>query len=247
MENKVLAVVNGEEITENDLNATINSFPEERRQYFLNENGRKQLLDEIISFELVYNDAKDSDIKDQKDVKAQLKNAEKQILTHAILDRVFKDVVVADSEVVKYYEVNKDKFKDPEKVSAKHILVSTAEEALKIKKEIEEGKEFEEAARQYSSCPSKERGGDLGEFARGQMVPEFEDAAFSQEIGEVGDPVKTQFGYHLIKVERKIEPTEKEFPAIKDTIKNMLIQERQRMKYTWYVDQLKDKYKVEIK
>ncbi|MCR3761746.1 peptidylprolyl isomerase [Clostridium felsineum] len=247
MENKVLAVVNGQEITENDLNATINTFPEDRKRQFLNPEGRKRLLDEIVSFELVYNDAKDSGIEDEEAVKIQIENAKKQILTHASLDNVFKDIVVADSEVEKYYEANKEMFKDPEKVAAKHILVQTEEEALKIREEIKEGKTFEEAAVEYSSCPSKERGGDLGAFTKGQMVPEFEQAAFSQEIGEVGAPVKTQFGYHLIKVEGKIEPTQRDFVSVKDAIKNRLIQERQSMKYSWYIDQLKNKYKVEIK
>ncbi|AAK78260.1 peptidyl-prolyl cis-trans isomerase C [Clostridium acetobutylicum] len=247
MENKVLAVVNGQEITESDLNATINSFPEERRRQFLNPEGRKRLLDEIVSFELVYNDAKDSGIEEQEVVKAQIENARKQILTHASLDKIFSDIVVADSEVEKYYEANKEMFKDPEKVAAKHILVQTEEDALKIREEIKEGKTFEEAAAEYSSCPSKERGGDLGAFTRGQMVPEFEEAAFSQEIGEVGAPVKTQFGYHLIKVEGKIEPAQRDFPSVKDAIKNRLLQERQSMKYSWYIDQLKNKYKVEIK
>lgn len=247
MENKVLAIVNGKEITENDINATINGFPPDRRRYFLNAQGRKELLDEMISFELVYNAARDEKIEEQEVVKNQIEHAKKEILTQAKLQEVFKDVAVADPEVQKYYEANKDAFKDPEKVSAKHILVATEEEALKIKKEIEDGKKFEDAAHECSSCPSKERGGDLGAFARGQMVPEFEEAAFSQEIGEVGEPVHTQFGYHLIKVEQKIEPAQKEFEEVKDAIRQRLFQERQMMKYTWYVDQLKEKYPVEMK
>ena len=83
-------------------------------------------------------------------------------------------------------------------VKASHLLVKTEEEAIKIKQEIEAGKEFAQAAMEVSLCPSGQNGGDLGYFTKGQMVKEFEDAAFSMEIGEVSAPIKTQFGYHLI-------------------------------------------------
>lgn len=85
-------------------------------------------------------------------------------------------------------------------VRAEHILVKTAAEAQQIKKEIDAGGNFEYYARNYSLCPSGRRGGDLGYFNKGQMVPEFERAAFNTPIGEVSKPVYTQFGWHLIKV-----------------------------------------------
>ncbi len=86
----------------------------------------------------------------------------------------------------------------PTFVKASHLLVKTEEEALKIKEEINNGKDFAKAAKEVSLCPSGENGGDLGYFTRGQMVKEFEDAAFSMEVGQVSNPIKTQFGYHLI-------------------------------------------------
>ena len=89
-------------------------------------------------------------------------------------------------------------------VRASHILVDSEDQAWAIKSRITEGENFETLAKEYSKCPSKEKGGDLGYFNRGQMVPEFEYAAFSTPIGEVSDPVKTRFGWHLIKVTRKM-------------------------------------------
>ncbi len=89
-------------------------------------------------------------------------------------------------------------------VRAKHILVDDEQQAWAIKSRITEGESFEELALKYSKCPSKEKGGDLGYFVRGQMVPEFENAAFETPIGEVSDPVKTRHGWHLIKVTRKM-------------------------------------------
>ncbi len=83
-------------------------------------------------------------------------------------------------------------------VKASHLLVKTEEEAKKIKEEILNGKDFASAAREVSLCPSGQNGGDLGYFTKGQMVKEFEDAAFSMNIGDISNPIKTQFGYHLI-------------------------------------------------
>ena len=96
---------------------------------------------------------------------------------------------------------DKSQFKRISQVRASHILVESQSKALELKKEIENGNiSFEEAAAENSICPSGKNGGDLGYFGKGQMVPEFEKAAFSLPVGEVSNPVKTQFGYHLIKV-----------------------------------------------
>ena len=88
-------------------------------------------------------------------------------------------------------------------VKASHILVKTENEALNLRNEISEGKDFARIAKEFSLCPSGQNGGDLGYFGRGEMVKEFEDAAFSMEVGDVSNPVKTQFGYHLIKLTDK--------------------------------------------
>lgn len=88
----------------------------------------------------------------------------------------------------------------PKKVRASHILVKSEEEALGLLFDIKHGKSFEQVAEEKSLCPSKKKGGDLGWFGRGQMVKEFENAAFSLSKDELSKPVKTQFGYHIIKV-----------------------------------------------
>ena len=88
-------------------------------------------------------------------------------------------------------------------VRASHILVKTEDEATSIKKRIEGGEDFAANAKRFSKCPSGKNGGDLGWFGKGMMAPEFEKAAFEQEVNKVGNPVKTQFGYHVIKVTGK--------------------------------------------
>jgi peptidyl-prolyl cis-trans isomerase C len=91
----------------------------------------------------------------------------------------------------------------PVKASARHILVPTEKECLKLKADIEGGVSFADAARKYSKCPSGRDGGNLGEFTQGQMVPEFDRVVFSSEVGKVHGPVKTQFGYHLIEITKR--------------------------------------------
>lgn len=86
------------------------------------------------------------------------------------------------------------------RAKASHILVNSEEECIQLKSDIEGGLDFSEAAKANSLCPSGKDGGDLGEFSRGQMVPEFDEIVFSEEVGKVHGPVKTQFGYHLIHI-----------------------------------------------
>jgi len=91
------------------------------------------------------------------------------------------------------------------KAAARHILVTTLQECQDLKQKIENGADFGAMAKQYSKCPSGRRGGDLGEFTRGQMVREFDEVVFSKEVGKVHGPVKTQFGYHLIEITSRSE------------------------------------------
>lgn len=247
MENKVLAVVNGAEITEADLQNALAKFPRERQGYLMTEEGRRQLLEQIISFELIYNYAKDNDIEKNENYLARLELAKKEILTQTAINVVLENVNVTNEEIKAYYEANKDMFKTEEAVNARHILVDTLEKANEIKNKIEDGMNFEMAAMQYSSCPSKAQGGSLGQFTRGQMVPEFEAAAFELSVGKISEPVKTQFGYHLIKVEEKIAPTTRSLEEVYPVINRELLNERESFKYMQFTEELKNTYKVEIK
>ena len=248
MENKVLAVVAGVEITQNDLEEIIMRYPEDKRGYLNNEQGKKQLLEQIIAFELFNKFGLESNIDKTEEYKKEIEKVEKDILTQMTINKVLSDIVITDEDMKKYYEQNKAQFKKPETISAKHILVSDMEEANSIKKELDNNSiSFEEAAKKYSSCPSKEQGGDLGEFGRGMMVPEFEKAAFELEIGEISEPVKTQFGYHIILVESKNEAKEEEFDKVKDMIFNQMTQQAQQKKYIDMIMQLESKYGVERK
>ena len=156
---------------------------------------------------------------------------------------VLGGITVTEEEMQANYEANKQAYSKGETVSAKHILVDSEEKCNEILASINAGeKTFEEAAKEFSSCPSGQRGGDLGEFGKGQMVKEFEEAAFSAEIGQVVGPVQTQFGYHLIKVEKKNEATVASFEEVKEVIRRNLLQQKQNTVYTKEIQNLKEKY-----
>ncbi|NLK96447.1 MAG: peptidylprolyl isomerase [Clostridiales bacterium] len=248
MENKILAVAAGNEITEADLNRIIERYPEDKRGYFSTEDGRNQLLEQTIGFELMSKFGEEIGLDKADDYKATVKALAKELLTQVTINKVLGDVTVTEGEAEKFYNENQQYFKEEPSVSAKHILVKTEEEANAIKDDIEAGKiTFEEAAKNNSTCPSKEQGGDLGPFKRGMMVPEFEEVAFDSEVGKVTNPVKTQFGYHLIKVYDKSDESIRSFEESKEMILNKLTQDAQQKKYVELLKELEAKYGVERK
>lgn len=248
MENKVLAVAAGNEITDKDINEIIARYPEQQRMYMDNEQGRKQVLEQSIAFELFNKFGQEIELDKTEEYKDSVEKLAKEILIQMTINKVLSEVTITDEEVKKFYDNNKAQFVEPETASAKHILVDNEESAKNIKNEIESGSiSFEDAAKKYSSCPSKEQGGDLGSFGRGMMVPEFENAAFTAEIGKVTEPVQTQFGYHLILVESKKEAKEKSFEEVKGMATGQLLQDAQQKKYLDVIKELEAKYGVERK
>lgn len=247
MENKVLAIAAGNEITEKDLNALISRYPEQQRSAFASEGAKKNLLEQLISFELFNKFGKEMELDKTEEFKEALESVTKEILTSMAMNKALGDVTVTEEDAKKYYDENKDAFSVPPTVSARHILVSTEEEANKVREEINNGLSFADAAMKYSSCPSKEQGGNLGEFSKGMMVPEFEKASFDAEIGAISEPVKTQFGYHLIVVDSKNEGSVKSFEEVKNSVVNELLKKAQHKKYEDLLQQLEGKYGVERK
>lgn len=155
-------------------------------------------------------------------------------------------IPITEEEMKEYFEENKDSFGQEEEVKARHILVESEETALEVKKKLDEGEDFEELAKEYSTDTSNsQQGGDLGFFGKGKMVKEFEDAAFSLEIGEISEPVKTEFGYHIIKVEDRKEAEEADFEKSKDEIKDMIFQERFQEAYDTWLQEKLEEYEIQ--
>lgn len=246
MENKILATVNGKEITENDLNMAMTRFPQENQAFFATEQGKAQLLEQLISFELVSKYAADEKLNETEEYKEQLEILKKDLLIQAGVKKVLDAVTITEEEVKDFYDNNQGMFKGEASVRAKHILVDSEEKAKEVKSAIDGGVSFEEAAQEHSSCPSSSQGGDLGFFTRGRMVPEFEEAAFELAVGEVSEPVKTQFGYHLIKVEEKTPEVAKSFDEVKDQLKVNLLSQKQNATYLNFINELKQEQDVKM-
>lgn len=243
MSEKVLATVAGQPITEEGLQAFLNNVPREQQPYINNPKFREQSLEQLISLHLFAKLGEDMKLEETEDFRKILENAKKDILAQLAMRETMKGVEVSDEEVKAFYDANSQQFKKGATVSAKHILTDAEEKCQTILESILNGeKTFEDAAKEFSTCPSGARGGDLGQFGRGQMVKEFEDVAFAAEIGEVKGPVKTQFGYHLIKVENKSEETVASFDEVKEVIRRNLVQQKQNAKYMEQVNVLKEKY-----
>lgn len=247
MENKVLAIVNGSEITEKDIKRSLLRFPQETQEHYKTEEGKKQFLDQMINFELIYNYALDNDMEKDADYIEQMKLIEKDVLIQVGVKNIMADLDITEEEIQKYYKDNSQMFKSAETASAKHILVDTLEQMQEIKVEITNGMSFEEAAKKYSKCPSSAQGGSLGSFTRGRMVPEFEKVAFELQIGEISEPVKTQFGYHLIQLDEKSLEDVKSLEESRPMIVENVSHQKQNEKYTSSITELKNKYDVEIK
>lgn len=152
---------------------------------------------------------------------------------------------ISEEEMQKYYQNNIRKFSQQEQVRAYHILVDTKEQADEILKKLKQGEDFGKLAKDNSTCPSASKGGDLGYFGRGQMVPEFENAVFSLPIGKYSDPVHSQFGWHVIKVVDKKPAMVFKFEEVKDQVKKTMLEERKYQSAMEYVDKRWNESKIE--
>ncbi|TNF53960.1 hypothetical protein EP227_05100 [bacterium] len=164
-------------------------------------------------------------------------------LVSTLLKReVEEKAVTDDKEIRDFYEKHSDTYKLGDQVRAQHILVDTEEEADEILQKILKGEDFEELAKSFSKDQSTAvKGGDLGFFGKGRMVPEFEQAAFSLKVGEVSEPVQTKFGYHIIKGLEIKEGEQREFDEVKSIVERRLKAEKQKSLFDTYIESLKGK------
>ena len=155
-------------------------------------------------------------------------------------------ITITEEEMKEYFEENKETFAVEEQIKVSHILTETEEVAAEVKEKLDAGEDFAELAKEYSTDESnKDFGGDLGIVKRGEMVPEFEEAAFSMEAGSISEPVKTQFGYHIIKVDDKKEAREADFEQSKEQIEEILFEDKVQDEFnTWYQGKLEE-YEIE--
>ena len=186
------------------------------------------------------------------------KDNERELVVNTLMEKWFATLpAVTDADLEKYYKENPQQFQQKERVKASHILVkvdekATAEEKAAARKKIEgvqaklkSGGDFAALAKENSDCPSKERGGDLGFFGKGQMVPEFETAAFALKPGELSGIVETKFGYHIIKGAEHQQAGVTPLSEVKDRLKSFLENQKKRELLQKKLDELKKGAKIE--
>lgn len=247
MADKIIAKVGTLTVTESEVDAFLLELGQ-RGQGYNNPEGRRQILEQLIANKLFLLDAKRNLMEGESAFREQLEMIKEKLLIHYASEKALSTVSVSDGEAKKYYDENPEQFITEGGVNASHILVDSEELACELLSKIKSGEvSFEDCAKENSKCPSKENGGNLGDFGRGQMVPEFDSAVFSMEEGEISsEPVKTQFGYHLIKLNKKNESKTISYEEIKDRIKAMLLQEKKAKAYDSKVNQLKIMFPVDI-
>lgn len=225
----VLAKVGDREITRDMLDNIIATIPEENRVPFLTPDGRKKILDEVILFTLFSQAAKAAGMEKEPAIKTRLDYVQQEYLANEYLRRkAAKAVVVSDEELRDYYKNHISEFKPPEEIKARHILVKTEAQANKILDKIKGGADFSEVARKQSIDPAAAKGGRLQMpngsdwLPKGTFEKGFEYELFKLSKGDVGGPVKSQFGWHLLKVEDRRQPDTASFVQVRGFIKKRL-------------------------
>ncbi|WP_073997799.1 peptidylprolyl isomerase [Anaerococcus urinomassiliensis] len=234
-ENKLLAEVNGKKIYEDDVFHLLAGI--EDKQRFNSKEGFNILSDELVNQELILQNAKENNFDQEEEFIDRLEEVKNDMLKNYAMHKIFNEVTINDDEVLDYYNKNKDTLFSPTTYKASHILVEDEKEANKILEEIANGLDFAEAAKKYSIDPSKDNGGSLGTFPKGVMVAEFQEGLDKLSIGEVSKPVKSQFGYHLIKLDDK-NINEQNFEDIKDNVRSTYEMIKRQEKYLELVNDL---------
>lgn len=218
----VVAIVNGTELRASALMAYRRSLPPQMASQVPYE----ALLDSMINNALIFEQGKKDGTDKDPEVKQALKDIEQQLVVKAWMGKKLK-ATVNDAAVKQAYDKFLANYKPQEEVHARHVLSDSEEGAKAIIAELKKGADFAETAKTKSKDPSaKQNGGDLGYFAKDEMVPQFADAAFAMQAGQLLDaPVKTQFGWHVIKVEDRRMSTAPAFEQVQPMLREQLAEE----------------------
>ncbi|OHE04022.1 MAG: peptidylprolyl isomerase [Sulfurimonas sp. RIFCSPLOWO2_12_FULL_34_6] len=255
---QTLVTVNGTQITQQDVDRELmsatqgrfNQVPAEKQAEF-----RKQVLEQLVAKELVYDDAKKTGILNSNEFKNKYEEVaqrvKKEVAIQVWQKQELDKITISDKEKEEYYNKNKEEFIENESINARHILVEKEADAKDIIAQLKPLKgdalknKFIELAKAKSTCTSAPNGGDLGYFTEGQMVPEFNNKAFSMKAKEITlEPVKTQFGYHVIYIEDKKEKTKKSFSEVKQFIEQRLKMEKAKTMMMAKMEELKKKAEI---
>ena len=262
-EPKVLATVGNDKITQTDLDQALSAFDPQRRMVYSSPEGQRQLVENLVDFTAFARSGREQGLQNSDAFKKAMAAFEEQLLFRMATEKVLAEAgkkTVTDADAQKFYNEHPEVFQVPAAIRASHILIrsdknmpkkdqdAAQKKAADLLRDIETGKvTFEEAAKNHSADGTRSRGGDLGFFTKGQMVPPFEKAAFALKKGQMtGKPVKSEFGWHIIKVTDTRDASIRPFAEVKDDIKNDLIRERQVEAVKKERDVLRSRYGAKI-
>jgi peptidyl-prolyl cis-trans isomerase C len=245
---EVLVRFDNGRITVDEFNKELNKVPEFAKGIFEGPEGKRKFLDDLISRELIYLDAKRKKIDKDKEYLDMIERFKRDALLEILLKREVEDKAkVEEAELRAYYDSNPEEFRLNEEVRASHILVKTEAEAKDVQKRLKGGADFGKLATEVSQDPgSAKRGGDLGYFGRGTMIPEFEKAAFRLKQGELSELVKTNFGYHIIKLTGRKPGQIVEYAKVSEILRQRLTREKQKKVFEEWVAGLRKDAKINI-
>ncbi|MGM0875560.1 MAG: peptidylprolyl isomerase [Bacillota bacterium] len=259
MRSEVVAKVGKESITKDNL---YTFFVEQNGEAALDTLITKNLIEQEVEKEKVSVSKKDIDAELQELIESYggeetfnqqlatsgltMEDVESDVKTNLQIEKILEPLIeITDEEMQTYFDENKDSLAKSKQVKASHILVEDEATAKEVKEKINAGEDFAELAKEYSTdTASAESGGDLGFFGEGSMVAEFEKAAFSMKVDEISEPVKSEYGYHIIKVMDKQEASEAKFDDSKEEIKGILFDEKMATEYTTWLEEKKEEYKI---
>ena len=219
----------------------------------------KILVNRWVNLSLLALAGKKEGLDKDPEVKKELMEIEKSILAKKYFEKKVKKLNINEREIKEYYKKNKERYKEPEGVHVKHILIyipkdadkatekKALEKAKQIRAQILKGAKFEELAKIYSDdAGSKKKGGDLGIIKKGQTIPEFEKVIFKLKPGEISRPIRSSYGYHIVKVEEKIPEKILPFEEVKDLVKKDYLQTKQEELMTRILQKLYQEYQPKI-
>lgn len=217
-----LAKIGSKSLTDADVKSLVGSIPEGQKQQINGDDSIKEkMVDNLVMEELFVQEAEKTGLSKDKDFTAALERAKRQLLAQRFVQKSIQPKIT-DGAVKTFFEKNKARYSQDE-VHALHVLLKTEAEAKEVYNKAKAGEDFEVLAKKYSKDPSAAQNmGDLGFFTRSRMVPQFADAAFAMKPGEISQPVKSPFGYHVIKVTEKRDGKPVKFDEVKDQVKNDL-------------------------
>ena len=248
-DSKVLVTIDNDKMTVQEFNKELDKIPVNMKMLVATQSGKKSYLDKLVVKKLLLREAGKEKMDTEKEFQERLADIKDQLLIESLLKKkIAADAKISDDDLKKYYEANKESFKREREISTRHILLKTEEEAKQVQGKLIKGEDFIELAKKYSIDPNAgATGGEIGFHPKGSLVPEYEAAAFKlTKVGQVSGIIKTQFGYHIIRLEGTKPPSYVPFDEVKDFIKQKILQEKQSELLEKYIDSLKKSAKITI-